>query len=207
MPLLVQSIVIGVALCSLALAATQKSIKQDEEEGILRFGGIIKESREIEGSNLKEVTVIGVIDAEPEYVWDVIVDYENYQYFMPRTIESTVDKREGTIVYFYSELDMPLFMSNVSYVIKILHDKKQWRITFNLVPGTGKNVRQIRGSWKLEPFDIGKTKTTYTLFTEPETSIPDVIINIATDFTLGEILEAIRVRVKNYPVSFPIISR
>ncbi len=114
---------------------------------------------------------------------------------MPRTSKSEITNQMGDTVYFFSELDMPLPMPNVSYELALKHDKKHFVITFSLVPGTGRNVKFVRGSWRLEPYGRRKTKVTYTLFTEPDTIVPDFIINIATDLTLGQVIQSVRDRV------------
>ena len=99
-----------------------------EEEHILRTYGIIKKSKSLSGTNLKEAIGIGLIDAVPSVIWDVITDYNNYKDFMPRTAKSEVTDRMGDTIYFFSELDMPLPMPNVSYEIALKADKKHFII-------------------------------------------------------------------------------
>jgi len=54
----------------------------------LGAGEIIVSAKEVDGTSLKRGEVMGVIDASPETVWQVITDVNNYKYFMPRTLNS-----------------------------------------------------------------------------------------------------------------------
>ncbi len=196
MAFIAKTIVIWAIFFSCAMASSEVFKLTPSEQTILRSNGIIKRSKAIQGTNLREAMAIGIIDAPREAVWDVITDYAHYKDFMPRTAVSIVTDRIANTVYFYSELIIPLLFGNVSYEIALVHDKKHFTITWDLVPGTGKNVKEVRGSWKLEHYKKGKTKAIYTLFTEPDTIIPDFVINILTDQTLGEIIQVIRDRVQ-----------
>jgi ribosome-associated toxin RatA of RatAB toxin-antitoxin module len=61
---------------------------QDDLCNQLRSGKIIASAKEVDGTSLKRGEVMGVIDASPETVWQVITDLNNYQHFMPRTLNS-----------------------------------------------------------------------------------------------------------------------
>ncbi|MHB8068827.1 MAG: SRPBCC family protein [Desulfobaccales bacterium] len=61
---------------------------QDEVRGKLKKGEIIVSAKEVDGTSLKRGEVMGVIDASPETVWQVITDINNYKHFMPRTLNS-----------------------------------------------------------------------------------------------------------------------
>jgi ribosome-associated toxin RatA of RatAB toxin-antitoxin module len=51
----------------------------------LAAGEIIVAIKEIPGESLKCAEMVGVVDAPPEIVWQVITDVNNYKNFMPRT--------------------------------------------------------------------------------------------------------------------------
>lgn len=68
----------------LALAAGAR----DEARDQLAAGEIIASSQEVPGTCLKRGEVVGVVEAAPEIVWQVINDSNNFKYFMPRTLNS-----------------------------------------------------------------------------------------------------------------------
>ncbi len=67
---------------------------QDEVRDRLAAGEIIVSSQEVSDTCLKRGEVMGVIDASPEIVWQVIIEVDNYKYFMPRTLNSVVVEAE-----------------------------------------------------------------------------------------------------------------
>ncbi len=54
----------------------------------LATGEIIVSTKEVPGQSLKCAEMVGVVDAPPEIVWQVITDVNNFKNFMPRTHNS-----------------------------------------------------------------------------------------------------------------------
>ena len=153
---------------------------------------------------------IGLIDATPKEVWDVVRDLENYPRQMPYTAEAKVLSRsEGDKdILFYSRLNTPLVDAR-DYIIA-LKDESDWKdgkgfykVTWtcapkendSLVPEKPEVVR-IRindGYWLLEPREDGKkTFATYYVYTAPGGSIPMFIINKANGMAVPKVFEAIK---------------
>jgi hypothetical protein len=166
--------------------------------------------REKEGTEVKEMKAIGLIDATPKEVWDVVRDLENYPKQMPYTAEAKVLTRsEGDKdILFYSRLNTPL-VSERDYIIE-LKDESDWKegkgfykVSWTCAPAAQdtlvpekKNVVRIRindGYWLLEPREDGKkTFATYYVYTAPGGSIPTFIINQANGMAVPKVFEAIR---------------
>ena len=85
-----------------------------KEEGITIY------SREKEGTNVREMKAVGLIDATPMEVWKTIRDYPNYKKTMPYTEESKVlaTEGDGKVTYFYSVVNAPM-VDRRDYVIKL----------------------------------------------------------------------------------------
>ena len=60
----------------------------------LGSGEIISFCDDVPGTSQKRGEVMGVIDAPPEIVWQVITDVNNYKDFMPRTLKSMAVRPE-----------------------------------------------------------------------------------------------------------------
>lgn len=166
--------------------------------------------RNKEGSEVKEMKAIGLIDATPKEVWDVVRDLENYPKQMPYTAEAKVLSRteNDKDVLFYSRLNTPL-VSERDYIIA-LKDESEWndgkgfyKVTWTVAPADKdslmpekKDVVRIRindGYWLLEPREDGKkTFATYYVYTAPGGSIPTFIINQANGMAVPKVFEAIR---------------
>lgn len=172
--------------------------------------GIKVYRRDREGTDVKEMKAIGLIDATPKEVWDVVRDLENYPRQMPYTAEAKVLTRsEGDKdILFYSRLNTPL-VSERDYLIA-LKDESDWKDGkgFYKVSWTaaGKEsdalvpekpdvvrVRVNDGYWLLEPREEGKkTFATYYVYTAPGGSIPTFIINQANGMAVPKVFEAIK---------------
>lgn len=166
--------------------------------------------RDKEGSAVKEMKAIGLIDATPREVWDVVRDLENYPTQMPYTAEAKVLTRtEGDKeILFYSRLNTPL-VSERDYIIA-LKDESEWnegkgfyKVSWTVAPPEKdvlmpekKDVVRVRvndGYWLLEPREEGKkTFATYYVFTAPGGSIPTFIINQANGMAVPKVFEAIK---------------
>lgn len=63
---------------------------EDKIEKMLDAGRLISSSEPVEGTQVRRSRVIGVIDASPHIVWEVITDNNHFKDFMPNTLESLV---------------------------------------------------------------------------------------------------------------------
>lgn len=179
--------------------------------------GITIYSREKDGTNVREMKAVGVIDAAPMEVWKAIRDYPNYKSTMPYTEVSKVLATEGEkterghkVTYFYSVVNAPL-VDKRDYIIK-LTDESNWKdgkgyLKVSWVAADRKEVPEkedlVRvkindGVWMLEPREDGKkTYATYYVYTDPGGSIPNWIANKANSTAVPNVFKAIREVVKS----------
>jgi hypothetical protein len=171
--------------------------------------------RDREGTEVKEMKAIGLIDASPKEVWDVVRDLENYPKQMPYTAEAKVLNRteNDKEVLFYSRLNTPL-VAERDYII-LLKDESDWKdgkgfykVSWTaaekekdtLVPEK-KDVVRVRlndGYWLLEPREDGKkTFATYYVYTAPGGTIPTFIVNQANGMAVPKVFDAIKKTVKD----------
>lgn len=192
--------------------AADSSAKQVPWEEAAKDNGITIYSREIPGSDVREMKAIGTIDAKPHEVWKAIRDYPNYVKTMPYTVEAKVMGQEDgdKVIYFYSRLDLPL-VDNRDYLIKIL-DESDWKdgagylkVSWTKLEVQKGDPRYVEpkdgvvrtplndGYWKLEPRDNGnKTWATYYVHTDPGGSVPKWIANKANSTAVPNVFAAIR---------------
>ena len=174
--------------------------------------GITIYSRQMPGSEVREMKAIGLIDAKPQEVWKVLRDLPNYTKTMPYTVEAKVLANEDgdKVNYFYSRLDLPL-VSSRDYVIKLV-DESDWKdgagflkvswSKFDAPKGDPRSVPPkdgiVRtplnnGFWKLEPKENGnKTWATYYVHTDPGGSVPKFIANRANSTAVPNVFSSIR---------------
>jgi hypothetical protein len=181
-------------------------------EEAAKDNGITIYSREVPGSETREMKAQGTIDARPEEVWKAIRDYPNYTKTMPYTAEAKTLQSEddGKVLYFYSRLDLP-FVSNRDYVIKII-DQSDWqdgkgyyRVSWTKFDAPKGDPRFVEGKdgvvrtpvndgyWTLQGQDNGtKTWAVYFVHSDPGGAVPKWIANKANSTAVPKVFEAIR---------------
>jgi hypothetical protein len=198
-----------VAFAAMSLAAADAGVPWEEAA---KDNGITIFSREVPGSDVREMKAQGTIDARPDEVWKVIRDYPNYMKTMPYMADCRVlGKEDGDKVqYVYSRLDLPM-VDNRDYVLKIL-DVSDWQdgkgfmkttwSGFEAPKGDPRHVDSPKGAvrtpvndgyWTLQAQDNGnKTWAVYYVHSDPGGSVPRFIANKANSTAVPNVFTAIR---------------
>ena len=82
---------LAVVLCCLGACfdpGLARGETQSDLDRKLAAGEIIVSTKESPGKTLKCAEMVGVVDAPPEIVWQIITDVNNFHRFMPRTLAS-----------------------------------------------------------------------------------------------------------------------
>lgn len=175
---------------------------------VKQSNGVAIYSRPHPGSNLKEFKAVGEIDAATETVHKVIDDVEAYPSFMPYTAECRVIERNPDSILTYQRL-APKIVSDRDYTLRI--QKKSWPVENGLAylnhwepanergpaakPGVFR-VTVCEGSWLLEPIREGKTRATYSVFTDSGIG-PAFLANTISTTGISKLFAAVRKQVKD----------
>lgn len=163
-------------------------------------------TRPRKGSSLVECKGIGLIDAAPAVVKRVIDDVPEYPRFMPYVVETKVLSNDNETRISYQRLSPP-FVGDRDYTVRVRCETKpcpstgstiycnRWNAANDLGPAEKKGVTRVRiteGSWLLEPTADGKTRATYTIFSDSGGGIPAMILNKANKTAIPKLFEAVR---------------
>lgn len=155
----------------------------------------------------RQVSLFTIIDASPDEVWDVLVDYEHYTDIFPSVLECKIVKQEGEVTFVDYKLDAVLY--SIKYRLKHIHTPKK-SISISVVSGDLKSGEYRYDLYPLE----NKTVLIYSIkASAADTSFllrkivkkqptMDEAINISTALiTLSNIRDAIykRQRKNNEP--------
>jgi hypothetical protein len=166
---------------------------------------LVISARSKAGSEVKEVRGVGVIDAPPWVVKNVIDDVARYKEFMPYTVESLILSTHDGYVVSYQRLDTPV-VDDRDYTIKIFDEsredadgrviwKNRWSEANALGPPLKPGVTRVginEGYWILEDSAGGaRTKATYYVYTSPGGSIPTFLVNMANTQAVPELFRAV----------------
>jgi len=165
-------------------------------------------TRPHEGSSIRECKAVSIIDAEPIVVKRVLDDTADYPQFMPyvietRTLSHTADGHVG-----YQRISPPI-VGDRDYTVRVRCESKacaggmsycnRWEAANDLGPAEIKGVTRVkitRGSWLLEPCAGGKTRATYTIYSDSGGGIPTFLLNSANKTAIPKLFEAVRKQCK-----------
>ncbi|NMB76758.1 MAG: hypothetical protein GYA21_16700 [Myxococcales bacterium] len=129
---------------------------------LLRSGDLtLVESRP--DGRLKQVTVLGLVSAPPQRVWDALTDYAHYRDFMPSLAGFEIVRCEGDEVVAAYEVEVP--GSNLEYRLRHRH-RPPARVDISLADADG-DIRTGAWRWDLVACPGGQqTIVLYTLYTD-----------------------------------------
>ncbi len=129
-----------------------------------------------------------VIDAPPDRVFDVIIDYDRYAEFLPEVKEAKAANRRGNEVDVHYGIDL---VKRIHYTLHHVEDRPR-AVRWTFVKG--ELMRDNHGSWTLEPTPEGKTHATYTIEVGVGPLVPRSIVNALVAQSLPKLLEAFKKR-------------
>jgi hypothetical protein len=201
---------ITIFLSGIAVSIFAAEPAQTEDWKLVKqSNGVAIYSRPHAGSKLKEFKAVGEIDAPTKTVHNVIDDVEAYTSFMPYTTECRVIARKEDSILTYQRVS-PKIVSDRDYTLRI--QKKSWPVENGLAylnrwepanedgpaekPGVFR-VKVCNGSWLLEPAGEGKTRATYSVFTDSGIVGPAFIANTISTTGISKLFAAVRKQSKD----------
>jgi hypothetical protein len=204
----VAATILFVAGLTLSILAAEPGQNRDWKV-VKQNSGVTIYSRPHPGSNLKEFKAVGQIDAATKTVHNVIDDVEAYTSFMPYTAECRVIARKDDSILTYQRVS-PKIVSDRDYTLRIR--QKSWPVGNGLAflnrwepanedgpaekPGVFR-VKVCAGAWLLEPAGEGKTRATYSVFTDSGIVGPAFIANTISETGISKLFAAVRKQVKD----------
>ncbi|HVP62796.1 MAG TPA: SRPBCC family protein [Myxococcaceae bacterium] len=132
-----------------------------------------------------------VIDAPPDRVFDVIIDYDRYAEFVSEVKEAKSANRRGNEVDVHYGIDL---IKRIHYTLHHVEERpRSVRWTFL----KGELMRDNHGSWTLEPTPAGGTRATYTIEVGVGPLVPRSVVNALVDQSLPKLLEAFKKRAES----------
>lgn len=174
-------------LCSFQsdLLAQKKWKFKKETKGIKVY------TRQVEGSNLKELKFTVTINARLQSIIALLMDVEAYQRWVFKCSSSKNLKTVGTSTYDYYTVDFPWpFNDRELYAYATIEQDPITKVvtTINVaLPDYGpENEDYIRivnheNKWIFKPIGPEKIEATYFLRSEPAGNIPNWMVNLAID--------------------------
>ncbi|PTL85234.1 type II toxin-antitoxin system RatA family toxin [Vitiosangium sp. GDMCC 1.1324] len=132
-----------------------------------------------------------VINAPPDKVFDIIINYDRYGDFLPEVKKVWTSDRKGNEVKVHYEVNV---VKTIRYTI-LVREERPKRMSWSFVEG--EVMKDNKGSWVLEPEGDNRTKATYTVEMALGPLVPKAIINGLVDQSLPKMLEAFKRRAES----------
>jgi len=152
-------------------AARQREVKLDSIVNSIDLGmlepllktGEISLVESYRSGRLRQVTIIGLINAAPDKVWQVLTDYNHYTRIFQSLANLEIVRQDGNDAVLAYELEVP--GSNLEYTL-VHHHTPRRRIDIRLADDEG-DIQTGAWLWELVSRAGGKqTIVVYTLYTD-----------------------------------------
>lgn len=165
----------------------------DDTRERLDKGEIIVNTVDVEGSSIPEATLMAVIDAAPEKVWELVGNCNEYEKNMIRVLKAEELSRSGDTVICMVTTDMPWPLANLTAVTRAKHTvgPPVWSRSWSFIKG---DFKSNRGSWRVQAFDPQKKRSlvVYKVHAVPDMMVPDGLIRKAQRDTLPNLIKHLR---------------
>ncbi len=115
-----------------------------------------------------------VIDAPPERIWDVILDYDHYAEFYPNVHSAKITKKEGNHIYVHFVLNV-LGVLKVKYNVDHTFHKEANRLTWKMDQTKKNDFKETIGFWQIWQRPDGKSLVCYSVYVETGRWIPGFV--------------------------------
>jgi ribosome-associated toxin RatA of RatAB toxin-antitoxin module len=129
-----------------------------------------------------------IINAPPQAIYDVIVDYERYPEFLSEVESIKILKRNGNVVDVEYTVNV---IKRVSYILRLTgtpHTSVRWSLV------KASFMKSNEGGWALEDLGDGRTKATYGLQVKVSRLVPGRVVDKLAGSTLPATLQAFKER-------------
>ncbi|HYV94384.1 MAG TPA: START domain-containing protein [Chitinophagales bacterium] len=180
--------------------------------------GIAVYTRYAEGSNLKEVRVVNVVESSLSALIALLLDVKNYPNWIYACSEASVLNQINNLEnYQYQVTDVPWPVSDrdLASHFKIQQDSVTKIVTVtnsgepDHIPEKAGRVRvqHFQSNYKFTPLPDGKVKVEFELYVDPGGNVPDWLINANIVTAPYKTTLAMIKQLPNYQkVSFPFIT-
>ena len=151
--------------------------------------------RVTQDGNNNRAELIAIIDAPPAEVWEVLMDYEDFEDWFPDQRESRVVSTSGDSRVIEGETRIPIFR-NRTYQLRDSHRTEErdgvtvYIDEWEYIEGSG-NIDSNSGFWYAEPYGEGQTWLRMVLEADLGMWLPDAVLNWGTRRVLPGIVEGL----------------
>lgn len=149
----------------------------DEELGMLNKGEpVFREERFKDKKGHESGQGVGyiLINAPPEDIWKVILDYDSYAGFYPNVHTAKLTKKEGDHYYVHFVLDV-VGVLKIKYNVDHTYIPADNRLTWKMDQSKKNDFKETTGFWQIWPRPGGKSLVCYSVYVETGRWVPEFL--------------------------------
>ncbi len=172
----------------------------EKERGDLDKGTILVQLTVVPDSPVKRASAVALVEAPPEEIFAVLMDYDNYPEFMPYCRKVKLQKKKDDELWVRFELDFPWPIGDRYYVLHLTNRREEESgspviiNSWTYEPDSG-NINDTYGSWEIVGYGENRSFVRYTVFTDPAGHIPTWAKNMASEVAVPKVINGLRKRV------------
>jgi len=169
----------------LIMCASPAALAEDRLGPRLEKGEIVATS--VPGSGVRAARAVGLIDAPPRVLRDLLAGFGNYQSFVPRIIASRALKGNRFVV----ECEFPWPVNRTWVYIQANAGSRDGAevVTWKMLNGT---LKSYEGAAWIQPYGKGRSLVTYQMLAVPHILAPDALMNLGLRSAAEGMVEALR---------------
>lgn len=137
------------------------------------------------GNYTAQLEVTGTL----EKAWEVLTDYDNFENFIPNTVDSQILEENGNSLIFQQTNSVDLILLTQEFSVKIATTKNpRQQINFEMLEG---DLGSLTGSWQLEPVANNQIKIIHQVQVTPRSASEAIVFYPIYESSLEETLNAI----------------
>jgi len=176
--------------------SAEERVRMEKGEPVLRE----EQFTDAEGNRVGRGVSYGIINAGPEKIWNVILDFDNYTEFYPNVHTAKLTKKKNNHFFVY-------FVLNVLSVVKVrynvdhtLHPAEN-RLTWRMDRTKKNDFRETTGFWQIWPLPGEKSLVCYSVYVETGRGIPKFVQKLVdkiglTSWGLKKVVACLKKRVE-----------
>jgi len=178
----------------------EHALLTDEVKAALESKGIavVKETGSGEEESGKaRAAVLGIIDAAPEAVWDVLLDFEGQQEWTPKVETAEVYTDGADPARAGVKFSTKVMLRTLSYHLMMRIDAAGKNIEWSLDPDQKNDFERVNGAWRVLPLGEDRSIAIHEMDVVTGMAIPQFIQKFFMNRDLPGIVESLKQRVES----------
>ena len=168
-------------------------LTEEEVQKVLK-GEIVYWTKIYKDPNWGEGFGVVLINAKPEQIWSVILDYPEYPNFIKQLKKVSIyrKEREDDKINIWARFEAKIFIMHINYHIKHTYFPDKSALIWEMDKSKENDFENSIGYWQIKPYNENSSLVYYLAKVEPGRWVPGFLMKWLTKTSLIDILGSIK---------------